>query len=143
MPDWSRPPSAATTTTVAVTAVLVPAVPVPVVLGVLDPCDVVLGDDVLGGGVFAVDEFEFDDELLDAGGLAGGLGGGLAGGGLVCVFAGLIGAMFAGFLIGFGSASATAGSVSASSAVTRTQGARNRISAMIGHLTPARKVRCP
>jgi len=148
MPDWSRPPSAATTTTVAVTAVLVPAVPVPVVLGVLDPCDValgddVLGDDVLGGGVFAVDEFEFDDELLDAGGLAGGLGGGLAGGGLVCVFAGLIGAMFAGFLIGFGSASATAGSVSASSAVTMTQGARNRISAMIGHLTPARKVPCP
>ena len=127
------------------TAAFVPAVPVPVVLGVPEPCDVVLGDDVLDGGVFAVVEFEFefDDELLDAGGLAGGLGGGLAGGVLVGVFAGLIGAMLAGFLIGFGSAAATAGSVSASSAVTRTQGARNRISAMIGHLMPARKVPCP
>jgi hypothetical protein len=126
-----------------VTAVFVRAVAVPVVLGVPEPCDVVLGDDVLDGGVFAVVEFDFDDELLDAGGLAGGLGGGLAGGVLVCVLAGLIGAMFAGFLIGFGSAAATAGRASASSAVTRTQGARNRISAMIGHLMPARKVRCP
>ena len=125
------------------TAVFVPAVPVPVVVGVPELCGVVLEVELLAGGVVAVDELEFDDELLDAGGLAGGLGGGLAGGVLVCVFAGLIGAMFAGFLIGFGSAAATAGRVSASSAVTRTQGARNRISAMIGHLMPARKVRCP
>jgi hypothetical protein len=123
----------------------VPDVPVPVVAVVLVPWDVVLGDEVLAGGVFAVDEFEFefDDELLDAVGLAGGLGGGLAGGVLVCVCAGLIGAMCSGFLIGFGSAAATAGRVSARSAVTRAQGARNRISVMIGHLMPARKVRSP
>ena len=113
---------------------VVPDVPVPVVAVVPVPCDVVLDDEVL-----AVDEFEFDDELLDA----GGLGGGLAGGVLVCVCTGLIGAMWSGFLIGFGSAAATAGRVSASSAVTTAQGARNRISAMIGHLMAARKVRCP
>jgi hypothetical protein len=122
----------------------VPAAVVP------EPCDVALDDEVPAGGVFAELEFDdeledaFEDELLpDAGGLAGGAGGGLAGGVLVCVLAGLIGAMFAGFLIGFGSAAATAGRVSASSAVNRTQGARNRISAMIRHLAPARKVRCP
>jgi hypothetical protein len=125
-----------------VRGVLVPDVTVPVVPAVLEPCEVVLDDEVLAGGVFAVDELEFADELLDAGGLGGGLGG-LAGGVLVCVAAGLIGAMCSGFLIGFGSAAATAGRVSASSAVIRAQGARNRISVMIRHVTPARKVRCP
>jgi hypothetical protein len=121
-------------------------VPVRVGLVVPEPCVVVLDDEVPVGGVFDEGELdgEFDDDPLpDAGGLAGGLGGGLAGGVLVCVLAGLIGAMFSGFLIGCGSAAATAGRVSASSAVIRTQGARNRISAMIGHLAPPRKVRCP
>jgi hypothetical protein len=130
-----------------VTGVLrVTDVPLPVAPVVPEPGDVVPDEEVAGVLDDVVEDVdELDDELLlEAGGLAGGVlaGGVLAGGVLTCVWAGLMGAMCSGFLIGFGSAAATAGRVSASSAVTRIEGVRNRMSAMIRHVGPARKVRC-
>jgi hypothetical protein len=51
--------------------------------------------------------------------------------------------MVLGLAIGWGVAAAIAGSASDSSAASRiNEQARNRISAMIGHLVPGRKVRC-
>jgi hypothetical protein len=102
-----------------VPACVVEPVPVDLVLDdVVDVVDVCTGGVVFAGGVVL------------AGVLSTGFAGDLAG------WTGVV----SGFRIGLGSAAATTGSASSSSKTNRADGrARNRISAMIGHLSPARK----